>query len=153
MRFPAFFAVLVALLGMFLPGVALAKPTKEAEGVPVRVIVLDVERKPISTAVIRHPQEADRHRVNSVDGSWEASVLYLPDGSVLRFTPGMTLELEISAPGYMTQVFQYQVRKRKNVIELSLPKIEMDDTTIDDPVISFGRDVPREPTSTEEPPK
>jgi hypothetical protein len=80
-------------------------------------------------------------------------VLYLPDGSVLRFTPGMTLELEISAPGYMTQVFQYQVRKRKNVIELSLPKIEMDDTTIDDPVISFGRDVPREPTSTEEPPK
>lgn len=145
-------ALLVLLLGMFLPGVALAAPKKDAEGVPVRVIVLDAERKPISTAVIRHPQEADRHRVNSVDGSWEANVLYLPDGSELRFTPGMTLELEISAPGYMTQVFQYQVRKRKNVIELSLPKIEMDDTTIEDPVISFGRDLPREPT-TEEPPK
>lgn len=145
-------ALFVLLLGMFLPGAALAAPKKEAEGVPVRVIVLDAERKPISTAVIRHPQEADRHRVNSVDGSWEASVLYMPDGSELRFTPGMTLELEISAPGYMTQVFQYQVRKRKNVIELSLPKIEMDDTTIEDPVISFGRDLPREPT-TEEPPK
>lgn len=153
MRFSAIFAVFVALLGMFAPGVALAaKPPKEVEGVPVRVIVLDAERKPVSTAVIRHPQEADRHRVNSVDGSWEASVLYMPDGSELRFTPGMTLELEISAPGYMTQVFQYQVRKRKNVIELSLPRIEMDDTTIEEPVISFGRDLPREPT-TEEPPK
>lgn len=153
MRFSAIFAVFVAFLGMFAPGVALAaKPPKEVEGVPVRVIVLDAERKPISTAVIRHPQEADRHRVNSVDGSWEASVLYMPDGSELRFTPGMTLELEISAPGYMTQVFQYQVRKRKNVVELSLPRIEMDDTTIEEPVISFGRDLPREPT-TEEPPK
>ncbi len=152
MRVNALLAVLVTLLGMLLPGVALAKPAKEAEGVPVRVIVLDAERKPISTAVVRHPQEADRHRVNSVDGSWEASVLYMPDGSELRFTPGMTLELEISAPGYMTQVFQYQVRKRKNVVELSLPKIEMDDTTIEEPVISFGRDLPREPT-TEEPPK
>ncbi|MDP2306184.1 MAG: hypothetical protein Q8P18_09150 [Pseudomonadota bacterium] len=140
-------AVLVMLLGMLVPGVAFAaKPPKESEGVPVRVIVLDAERAPISTAVIRHPLEADRHRVNSVDGSWEASVLYMPDGSELRFTPGMTLELEISAPGFMTQVFQYQVRKRKNVVELSLPKIEMDDTNIEEPVISFGRDLPREPT-------
>jgi len=140
-------ALLVMLLGVFAPGAAFAaKPAKEVEGVPVRVIVLDVDRAPISTAVIRHPLEADRHRVNSVDGSWEANVLYMPDGSELRFTPGMTLELEISAPGFMTQVFQYQVRKRKNVVELSLPKIEMDDTTIEEPVISFGRDLPREPT-------
>ncbi|MFZ5481887.1 MAG: hypothetical protein ACOZNI_34320 [Myxococcota bacterium] len=117
---------------------------KEDQGVPVRVIVLDAERKPVSTAVVRHPQEADRHRVNSVDGSWEASVLYMPDGSELRFTPGMTLELEISAPGYTTQVFQYQVRKRKNVVEIALAKIEMDDTTIEEPMISFGRDEPRE---------
>jgi hypothetical protein len=117
---------------------------KEDAGVLVRVIVLDAERKPVSTAVVRHPQEADRHRVNSVDGSWEASVLYMPDGSELRFTPGMTLELEISAPGYTTQVFQYQVRKRKNVVEITLAKIEMDDTTIEEPMISFGRDNPRE---------
>lgn len=139
-------ALFVFILGVLAPGLAEAKPKKDAEGVLVRVIVLDVERKPVSTAVIRHPQEADRHRVNSVDGSWEGSVLYMPDGSELRFTPGMTLELEISAPGFMTQVFQYQVRKRKNVIELTLPKIEMDDATIEDPVISFGRDLPRETT-------
>jgi hypothetical protein len=144
-RYAAALLAFVALL--VLPGTAFAKPAKESEGVTVRVIVLDAARKPISTAVVRHPQEADRHRVNSVDGSWEASVLYLPDGSELRFTPGMTLELEISAPGYMTQVFQYQVRKRRNVVELTLPVIEMDDAAIEEPVISFGRDLPREPTS------
>jgi hypothetical protein len=148
MRFAAFFAF---ILSLFAAAPAHAADKKEVEGVPVRVIVLDADRKPISTAVVRHPQEADRHRVNSVDGSWEASVLYMPDGSELRFTPGMTLELEISAPGYMTQVFQYQVRKRKNVVELSLPKIEMDDASIEDPVISFGRDLPRE--TTEDTPK
>lgn len=141
--------VCAALLGVgvtvapeLLPA-ALAAPKKD-DSVTVRVLVLDADRKPISTAVVRHPQEADRHRVNSVDGSWEASVLYMPDGSELRFTPGMTLELEISAPGFMTQVFQYQVRKRKNVVELSLPRIEMDDTTIEEPMVSFGRDEPRE---------
>jgi hypothetical protein len=138
----AFFALLVALIAL-LPGGAGAAE-KEIPAVKVRVVVHDQAGAPISTAVVRHPQEADRHRVNSVDGSWEGSVLYLPDGSELRFTPGMTLELEISAPGYMTQVFQYQVRKRKNLVEIALPKIEMDDTNVEEPVISFGRDDPRE---------
>lgn len=131
-------------MAFVLASPALAKP-KEDAGVPVKVVVLDEERKPIPTAVIRHPQEQDRHRVNSVDGSWEASVLYLPDGTELRFTSGMTLDLEISAPGYMTQVFQYQVRKRRNVVEVKLPKIETTTDTIEEPMIEFGRDNPREP--------
>ena len=135
----AFCVLLLSLLS--LPAAA---KDKEIPAVPVRVVVSDQAGAPIPTAVVRHPQEADRHRVNSVDGSWEGSVLYLPDGSELRFTPGMTLELEISAPGYMTQVFQYQVRKRKNVVEIALPKIELDDTNVEEPVISFGRDDPRE---------
>ena len=117
-----------------------------APGVPVRVIVNDPESKPIPTAVIRHPQEQDRHRVNAVDGSWEGNALYMPDGTELRFTAGMTLELEISAPGYTTQVFQYQVRKRKNTVQVSLPKIESEATPVEEPVISFGRDEPRETT-------
>lgn len=134
------------LLAAFVALFAGVSPAFAADdsGVNVKVIVLDVEKKPVATAVIRHPQEADRHRVNSINGSWEASVLYMPDGSELRFTPGMTLELEISAPGFMTQVFQYQVRKRKNVVEVTLAKIEMDDTTIEEPMVSFGRDEPRE---------
>lgn len=114
------------------------------EGVPVRVVVRDEAKAPIATAVVRHPQEADRHRVNAVDGSWEASVLYLPDGSELRFTAGMTLNLEISAPGYTTQVLTYQVRNRRNLIDVTLPKIEAEDSQLEEPTISFGRDEPRE---------
>ena len=132
-----------AVLGSLLC-VAPAFAGGKDEGVQVRVIVLDEAREPIRTAVVRHPEEADRHRVNSVDGSWESNVLFLPDGSELRFTPGMTLDLEISAPGYMTQVFQYQVRKRRNTVEVALLVIEMDDTTIEEPNITFKQDKPRE---------
>lgn len=127
------------------PSWAVAKDD-EKEGVPVKVVVLDQESRPIPTAVVRHPQEADRHRVNSVDGSWEASVLYLPDGSEFAFHPRETIELEISAPGYVTQVLSYQVRRRHNVVEVTLPPLVMDDSTVEEPTISFGRDEPREPT-------
>ena len=123
---------------------AYAKDKAPDDGVPVRVVVCDDAKAPIATAVVRHPLEADRHRVNAVEGSWEASVLYLPDGSELRFTAGMTLNLEISAPGYTTQVLTYQVRKRRNLIDVTLPKIEVDDGQLEEPTISFGRDEPRE---------
>lgn len=135
-------ARLAVVLVLLQPGFALAKG--DDEGVPVRVVVHDDQKAPIATAVVRQPQEADRHRVNAVDGSWEASVLYLPDGSELRFTAGMTLNLEISAPGYTTQVLTYQVRKRRNLIDVVLPKIENDESQIEEPTISFGRDEPRE---------
>ena len=123
---------------------AIAYADDAEEGVPVKVIVLDVEGKPIPTAVVRHPQEADRHRVNTFDGSWEASVLYLPDGSELKFLKGMELELEISAPGYVNQRIKYLVRKRKNVVQVQLAKMEFDmgQEDEDDPVIQFGRDKP-----------
>lgn len=137
-------AVSVPVVPVLLSEPAFAKDKVE-EGVPVRIVVTDLEKKPIATAVIRHPKEMDRHRVNAVDGSWEASALYMPDGSELRFTSGMTLDLEISAPGFTTQVFQYQVRKRKNVVEVKLEPIVVDTEQIDEPMISFGRDEPREP--------
>ncbi len=125
--------------------VAQAKPPSPDEGVPVKVIVKDDANAPVATAVVRHPLEQDRHRVNSVDGSWETSVLYMPDGTELRFTPGQTIELEISAPGYVTQVFQYQIKKRRNVVEMKLKKIENEVEQIEEPMITFGRDLPREP--------
>jgi hypothetical protein len=141
--------MLLPLLGLLLavlgPSTAWAKKDP-AEGTLVRVIVTNEESKPLATAVIRHPAEADRHRVNSVDGSWETAVLYMPDGSELRFTPGMMLDLEVSAPGYATKVVQYQVRKRRNIVPIKLEPIEMDNTTTEEPVISFGRDQPRETT-------
>lgn len=128
-------------------GPALAKD-KFAEGVPVKVTVINASGEPVPTAVIRHPDEADRHRVNSLTGSWEESKLYLPDGSELIFVPGMTIQLEVSAPGFMTQVIQYDIRKRKNNVEVTLPELAIDDSDIDEPLLQFGRDKPREDGGT-----
>lgn len=114
------------------------------EEVPVKVVVTDEEGKPISTAAVRHPLEAERHRVNTFDGSFEASVLYLPDGSELKFVKGMVVEFEVSAPGYVNTKFQYTVRARKNVVPVTLQKMVLDigDPDEEDPVIQFGRDKP-----------
>ncbi len=140
---PAFFLLTCVLLAPQ----AWAKKKNKTDGVPVEVVVTDQMGQVIPTAIIRHPDEADRHRVNAVDGSWEASVLYMPDGSELLFLPGLSLQLEVSAPGYVTQVIQYDVRKRKNKISISLAELELDNEEIDEPMIQFGRDKPRESTS------
>lgn len=137
---------LTAVLALGVGAPALAK--KKDEGVEVRITVLDVEGSPVPTAVVRHPDEADRHRVNSFTGVWEDSILYLPDGSELRFVPGMTLKFEISAPGYMTKIIQYDVRKRNNKVEVQLPKLELEEEEIEEPLIQFGRDRPRETVGT-----
>ncbi len=142
----ALFAVLLAFVaGLTSPTDALAKKAKgEGDGVPVTVTVLDIEGNPVPTAVIRHPEEADRRRENAVTGEWTGSVLYLPDGSEMIFTPGMSIQLEISAPGYMTQIIQYDIRKRGNKVEITLPKLEFDEGDIEEPLIQFGRDKPRD---------
>ncbi len=139
--------VLTLLVGMVPGSIAEAKKDKDA-GVNVRITVLDEAGAPIPTAVVRHPDEADRRRVNSVTGVWEDSILYLPDGSELRFVPGMTLQFEISAPGYITQVVQYDVRKRNNKLEIALKQMEIEEEEIDEPLIQFGRDKPRESVNT-----
>ena len=135
---------LAALFALASSGPALAKKN-DGEGVPVYVKVLNLEGEPVSTAVIRHPDEADRHRVNALTGEWFASVLYLPDGSEMVFTPGMTIQFEVSAPGYMTQIIQYDIRKRKNRLEVSLPLLPIEEEEeIEEPLIQFGRDRPRD---------
>ena len=117
---------------------------KDDEGVPITVKVIDGTGSPIPTAVVRHPDEADRHRVNSITGEWTAPVLYMPDGGEMIFTPGMTIRLEVSAPGYMTQIIQYDIRKRRNKLEVALAQLEMETDTVEEPLIQFGRDKPRD---------
>jgi hypothetical protein len=115
------------------------------EGIPVTVRVIDAESgQPIPTAVVRHPQEQDRHRVNTETGTWTNNVLYLPDGSEMFFTKGMQLEFEVSAPGYANQKVAYVVRKRKNVFDVPLTKmaIDMSEEDPEDIMIQFGRDKP-----------
>jgi hypothetical protein len=128
----------------FWTGDAQAKGDEGTEGVLVKVKVLDVAGAAVPTAVIRHPDEADRHRVNAQTGEWSASVLYLPDGSEMIFTPGMVLTLEISAPGFMTKIIQYDIRKRKNNLEVALDALPMEEESIEEPVMQFGRDRPRD---------
>ncbi len=134
--------VWLAVGSLAVPASALAKPPPE--GVKVTVIVVDEAGAPIPTAVVRHPLEADRHRVNTVDGAFSESVLYLPDGTELKFLPGMELELEISAPGYVNRPVKYVIRKRKNVITVPLAKMELslDEEELEDPMIQFAREKP-----------
>lgn len=113
------------------------------EGVPVRVYVLDQgTNSPIPSAVIRHPEEAERHRVNAVSGYWEGSVLYLPKAQELIFTPGMSIRLEVSAPGYMTKEIMYDIKRRRNHFNVYLDQIEFDKDEMEEPIIQFDRDNP-----------
>lgn len=118
---------------------------QEDEGIPVTVEVKDTKGEPIPTAVVRHPQEEQRHPVNTQTGRWTESILYLPNGEELKFEKGMVLEFEVSAPGYKNAHITYTVRKRKNLAPVVLEEMDLDltdDEEMDDPVIQFGRDKP-----------
>jgi hypothetical protein len=114
------------------------------EGVSIHVTVVDATGSPVPTAVVRHAKEADRHRVNAATGEWEANALYLPDGSDLAFEPGMTLELEVSAPGYITKVVEHEIRKRKNDIAVVLDALDLEAQDDPDPMVDFAHDRPRD---------
>jgi len=138
----------LAALALAVAPPALAKKGKSGEGTAVTVRVVDDADRPIPTAVIRHPEESDRHRVNSVDGTWGEQRLYLPDGSELIFEPGLILQLEVSAPNFQPQVVQYQVRRRNNYFDVVLKEVEAIDSDLSAPAIGFGRDTPREDLGT-----
>jgi len=135
------------LLGLVASPAARAGKTED-DGIPVEVRVKDQSGNPIATAVVRNPKEEERHRVNTVTGSWVGSILYLPDGSMVKFDKGMEVTFEVSAPGYITETVHYVVRKRKNVIEVALQKMKLQDEDKDHanddqmPIIGFGRDKP-----------
>lgn len=115
-------------------------------GIEITFEVTDAETgEPVSTAVVRHPEEAERHEVNRDTGTTKISVLYLTDGREVVFEKGDVLTFEVSAPGYMINKIQYAVKKRKNVVPVPLTKMNMADLMADeddDPIIQFGRDKP-----------
>jgi hypothetical protein len=136
------------LVSLVAAGPALAgkkkKGASDAPGVPVTIRVVDAEEAPIAQATIRHPEEADPHRVNAMTGEFTTSVLYMPDGRELVFEKDLQLEFEISAAGYINQDIVYVVKKRKNSLTIIMQKMDLDlsDDDFDDPVIQFGRDKP-----------
>jgi hypothetical protein len=128
-----------------LVGSTAAWAKDDEDGIPVTVQVLDAETQaPISTAVVRNPQEEERHRVNRELGTWVGTRFYMPDGTEVKFTKGATLQFEVSAPGYVNQIVGYTVRKRRNEFPVYLQKMEVDLTeeNPDDVMIQFGRDKP-----------
>jgi hypothetical protein len=132
------FRASILLMATFFVGCATSKSA--GAGVSVKVFVLDNAGAPIATAVVRHPQEADRHRVNAATGHWEGSVLYLPDGSELIFQPNTSLQLEVSAPGYLTKLIQYDIKKRRNQFDVRLDAMDLKEADFEEPIIQFGRD-------------
>lgn len=133
------------LLVVALAAGAISPAVAQDEGIPVAVEVRDVDSKEIvKTAVVRHPEEAERHKVNTETGRWTEKVLYMSDGTELVFRKGMILTFEVSAPGYHNENVNYMVRKRKNVIPVALRKMELslEDDFESEPNIQFGRDKP-----------
>ena len=135
------------LLMFALTGTADAKKRKKGEGVKVSITVLDHESsEPVATAKIQHPLEEMPHRVNEVTGVWQDSEILLPDGTKLHFTPGSSLELEVSAPGYVTQHIRYDVRRWKNNVPVRLQKMDISTMGIDIPTVPMEVDEQRDPS-------
>ena len=67
-------------------------------------------------------------------------MLYLPDGSELIFQPNTSIQLEVSAPGYLTKVIQYDIKKRRNQFDVRLDTMNLQATDLEEPIIQFGRD-------------
>lgn len=126
------------MIASFLISWALAA---EPQGVEVRVVVTDATGAVVKSATVRNPKEAERHPVNTLDGSWTGSYFYLPDGSEVVFEPKMTLDLEISAPDFQLAHVQYVIRKSKNVVPVVLQPIAVIDLGDPDDInVQFGGD-------------
>jgi len=121
-----------------------AAAVAQDDGIPVTVEVLGAEGEVIPTAVVRHPDEKEQHKVNTETGRWTERVLYMTDGSEFVFAKGEILAFEVSAPGYKNETVTYVVRKRKNLISVRLNKLNLDLSEDQDqsPNINFGRDKP-----------
>ena len=122
-----------------------AKKRKKGEGVKVSITVVDHDSsEPIATAKIQHPKEEVPHRVNEVNGMWSDTEILLPEG-MLQFTPGSTLDFEVSAPGYVTQHITYDVRRWKNNLSIKLQKMDISTTGIEIPIVPMDIDEQRDP--------
>ena len=138
---------LLTFFVMFFSTSEVQAKKKKTEGVEVTFVIMSQEtEEPIPTASVRHPKDIESSRVNELSGAWQSSEIYLPDGSVILFMPGTTLQMEISAPGYVTQIVQYDIKKRRNKVPIFLEKMEIDDSDIEMPSIPFGRDKERDPS-------
>ena len=131
----------IMMLALTWSTFAEAKKNKIDEGVEIEITVLDAGTgEPIPTAVVKHAEASQPSRVNAVTGSWKDTESIDSSGAIHMFLSGNTEEFSVSASGYMTQVAKYDVRRRNNVIEIQLEKMEIIAPKLDDTIIPFGRD-------------
>lgn len=99
--------------------VAFAKPAT------VTVEVLSVSDVPIPQAVVVHPEERERHRVNTQTGRWSETILYMKDGREVPFEKGMEVKFEVSAPGYRNESVVSLIKKKKHLITVRLEQMDL----------------------------
>jgi len=124
-----------ALLGpAALPAAVLSVPTPAHAERPqiVMVTVTDTEGKVVPNAWVRIPGTEGRRTVDAITGIWEASMLYRFDGEPYVFTKGETLLITVSAPGYLSQTFEFEVRARRNELPVTLEKMPEQEILPDD---------------------
>ena len=101
-----------------------ASPAAHAERPQIlAVTVTDAAGAVVPNAWVRIPETEGRRTVDPTSGIWEASMLYRYDGDPLVFTKGMTLVVTVSAPGYLSQTFEYELRSRRNELPVQLEKM------------------------------
>jgi len=108
----------VGAVGLAVPSVARAERPQI-----VMVTVHDTEGRVVPNAWVRIPGTEGRRTVDATTGIWEASMLYRFDGEPFVFTKGETLRITVSAPGYLAQTFEFEVRARRNELPVVLEKM------------------------------
>jgi hypothetical protein len=79
------------------------------------VVVTDASGAPVPTGSVLFDAEGERHRVNTLDGSFASTLLYLADGSELDFATGATTRFWVTASGYAgARVEHVMVGKKKD---------------------------------------
>jgi hypothetical protein len=109
----------------------------------VTIHVLDTDGRVVPSAVVRHPLERELHRVNADNGTWKTDAFYFEGDRVEQLERGMTLTLEISAPGFRNAELTVLLRRRHNRFRVKLEPMTLQDET-QDPLVEFGRDRPFE---------
>ncbi len=91
------------------------------------VHVVDVAGHPIPDAQVRVVEENDLHNVNTFNGEWTASEVYLK-ASELAFSRGTTLHLVVASPRHKAQVMEWVSPGGKHdALEVALKPIEFRD--------------------------
>lgn len=99
---------------------------------PVSITVIDLQGKAIPNAWVRIPETEGRRMVDPATGEWAADMLYRVDGSEMQFVKGTVLDLTISAPGYRAATVMYEIRGRKNELEIRLSPMDNEPVVDDD---------------------